>query len=250
MQKFGLIGYPLGHSFSAGYFADKFKKLGISDCRYDNYPIEKIELLPLVLEENQELKGLNVTIPYKEKIIPYLTELHPDAKGIGAVNTVKVIRSEGKIILKGFNTDAFGFEQSLLPALKKQHTKALILGTGGAAKAVEWVLTKLGIQPTYVSRTPKNDDMLSYDALSPELYKEFSIIVNSSPVGMHPNSDVCPSLNYDCINESHILFDLIYNPLKTLFLKKGEENGAVIINGLRMLELQADKAWGIWNSED
>lgn len=248
MRKLGLIGYPLGHSFSAGYFADKFKELKIDDCRYDNYPLENIDLFPSLLNQNTELIGLNVTIPYKEKIIPFLTELHPDAKGIGAVNTIRISRNGDKVYLKGFNTDSYGFEQSLLPALTSKHKKALILGTGGAAKAAEWILRKLGVEPVYVSRTPKNENILSYQDLSKDIIQAYTVIVNSSPLGMYPNIDNCPDIPYEYLGASHILFDLIYNPSKTLFLQKGEKQGAKIINGLRMLQLQADKAWEIWNS--
>ena len=250
MKKFGLIGYPLGHSFSAGYFAEKFKSLGIDDCTYQNYPIENIELFTALIEENSELKGLNVTIPYKQLVMKYLDELHPDAKGIGAVNTIKVTREEGKVKLKGFNTDAYGFKESLIPFLSVHHTKALILGTGGAAKAVEWVLKILNIEPVYVSRTPNNSGILSYTDLTKEVIVEYTVIINSSPLGMSPKTDLYPDIPYEYLSDKHILFDLIYNPLKTLFLQKGEDKGATIVNGLRMLELQADKAWDIWNSEE
>ena len=249
MRKLGLIGYPLGHSFSAGYFAEKFKKLNITDCRYDNYPIENIDLLTSLLKNETELIGLNVTIPYKEKVIPYLTELHPYAKGIGAVNTIKINRLGEGVKLVGFNTDSYGFRQSLLPALKSSHKKALILGTGGAAKAVEWVLHDLNLETVYVSRFPKNDKILSYTDLTANVIKEYTVIVNSSPLGMYPNTGACPAIPYEHIGVSHILYDLIYNPLKTLFLQYGEQQGATIINGLRMLQLQADKAWEIWNSQ-
>ena len=250
MKKYGLIGYPLGHSFSKGYFADKFKKEHIKNCSYNNYPLENIELLGNLIQEEQELYGLNVTIPYKQQVIPFLDQLDCVAEKIGAVNCIKINRNAAKeVILKGFNTDSYGFEVPLLEVLLPHHDKALILGTGGASKAVAYVLEKHHIAFRYVSRKPKSAGIFSYADITEEIINEYSIIVNTSPSGMYPDVDTCPDLPYDAITDRHILYDLVYNPEKTLFLQKGEEKKAVLINGLPMLYLQAEKSWDIWNAE-
>ena len=246
MKTYGLIGFPLSHSFSAGYFKEKFEKEGIEDCEYKNFEISSIELLTPTLLNHPFLCGFNVTIPYKEQIIPYLTSIDPAAKEIGAVNTVKVIRNHGKIELHGYNTDAFGFKETLKPLLQSHHNKALILGTGGAAKAVEYVLKNIGLDVLYVSRNPSNGEV-AYSDLNDIALQNFPLIVNSTPLGMYPKVDVCPEIPYEFLNSSNLLYDLIYNPNETLFLKKGREKGALTQNGLAMLKLQAEKAWEIFN---
>lgn len=247
MRKFGLIGYPLGHSFSKGYFTDKFRKENITEAEYNNYPIENIELFPSLIESEKELVGLNVTIPYKEKVIDYLDELDEVALTIGAVNTIKVTREGGKAFLKGFNTDYFGFEESLKPLLKPIHKKALILGTGGASKAVAFVMERLGIEYKYVSRNPVGNHILSYKNINEQTVLQYLVIINTSPLGMAPNTDASPEIPYNKLTKDHILYDLIYNPEITLFLEKGKKAGSQILNGMQMLHLQAEKAWQIWN---
>lgn len=248
MKKLGLIGYPLGHSFSKGYFAKKFRELGIDDFTYDNYPIESMELLPELIVKEPDLIGLNVTIPYKQVVMDYLDEIDDAALQIGAVNTLKISRSESGsgYKLKGFNTDAYGFEKPLLEKAQTLPKSALILGTGGASKAVSWVLKKHGIHVVHVSRNPKNTGDISYDQLSENIINDYKIIVNCSPVGMHPNNDSVPDIPYNGIGSEHILYDLIYNPEETMFLKYGKNKKATTLNGLPMLFYQADKAWEIW----
>lgn len=249
IKKLGLIGYPLTHSFSAKYFAEKFKNEGISGYTYENFEIPRIEDFPNVIKNNPEILGLNVTIPYKEQIIPFLDELDDEAKEIGAVNTIKVIRSvDGSVKLKGYNTDIYGFRETLKPLLKMNHYKALILGTGGAAKAVEYVLKKIGLSVLYVSRNPESENERSYKELNEFAVKDFPVIVNSTPLGMHPKVDACPDIPYEFLTENNLLYDLIYNPAETLFMKKGAEKGAITQNGLGMLKLQAEKAWLIWTT--
>lgn len=247
IKKLGLIGYPLTHSFSAKYFADKFEREGIKGFSYENFEIPKIEDFPNILKNNPDIVGFNVTIPYKEQIIPCLDELDKEAEEIGAVNTIKVIKTEDGIKLKGYNTDIYGFRETLKPLLKMHHYKALILGTGGAAKAVEYVLKKIGLSVLYISRNPKSENERSYEDLNQFAVEDFPVIVNSTPIGMHPKINNCPSIPYEYLNSNNLLFDLIYNPDQTLFMKKGKEQGAVTQNGLGMLKLQAEKAWEIWN---
>ncbi len=248
IKKLGLIGYPLTHSFSARYFADKFEREGIIGFSYGNFEIPKIEDFPEILKNNPDVIGFNVTIPYKEQIIPYLDELDEEAQEIGAVNTIKVLRTESGIKLKGYNTDIYGFRETLKPLLKMHHYKALILGTGGAAKAVEYVLRKIGLSVLYISRNPKSESERSYEDLNQFAVQDFPVIVNSTPIGMHPQIDNCPSIPYEHLNSNNLLYDLIYNPDQTLFMKKGAEQGAITQNGLGMLKLQAEKAWEIWNT--
>lgn len=247
-KQLGLIGFPLTHSFSAKYFAEKFEKESISGFTYENFEIPQIQDFPAVIMNNPNLVGLNVTIPYKEQIIPFLDELDEEAKEIGAVNTIKIIRVDGKVHLKGYNTDIYGFRETLKPLLKMNHYKALILGTGGAAKAVEYVLKKIGLSVFYVSRSPKSDRQKSYEELNEFAVNDYPVIVNSTPLGMHPNVDACPPIPYEYLTEDNLLYDLIYNPAETMFMKKGAEKGANTQNGLGMLKLQAEKAWEIWNS--
>ncbi|SEB75774.1 shikimate dehydrogenase [Tenacibaculum sp. MAR_2009_124] len=241
---FALIGKDISYSFSRGYFADKFSNLKLDDHNYVNFDLQSLkELTNRILENKEILKGMNVTIPYKLEIFDFLDKVDPQAKKIGAVNTIR-IEKNGRLI--GFNTDVFGFQKSLEPLLKKHHKHALILGTGGASKAVAYALEILKIEFSFVSRN-KNGDFLTYDELNTELLSKYFLIVNCTPLGTHPNIERAPKIPYSCINEKHLLYDLIYNPSETTFLKKGKEQGAAIKNGLEMLELQAEKAWEIWN---
>lgn len=242
MKKFGLIGYPLTHSFSEKYFKEKFDKENIIDSTYQNFPLENIDQFPSLIKEHDNLLGLNVTIPYKELIIPFLDQIDAVAHEIGAVNTIKM--SNGKTI--GYNSDAYGFMQSIMKILKPIHSSALILGTGGSSKAVAYAFKKMGIEYDFVSRNPDGKE-LRYEDLHEDVLRHYKIVVNCTPLGMFPNVDECPPLNFDFITHSHLLFDLIYNPEETLFLKNGKEKGATIKNGLEMLELQAERSWEIWN---
>lgn len=245
MKLYGLIGYPLSHSFSQKYFAGKFERENIVGCEYRNFPIESIELLKFMLEENPSLQGLNVTIPYKEKIMECLDEIDETAAKTGAVNCIKI--EDGK--LKGFNTDTFGFEMSIKPFLENKYERALILGTGGASKAVAFVLKKWNIPFHYATRTPSAPNHLAYTELNSGNIHHFPLIINSTPLGTFPNVDEAPELPYEALSEKHFLYDLVYNPAETLFLKKGKQRGAHTMNGLKMLELQAENAWHIWSSE-
>lgn len=247
MDIYGLIGHPLGHSFSKKFFNEKFKNESI-DAEYRNFDIDSIASFSAIIEEEQTLKGLNVTIPYKEQIIPYLDELSEEAQAIGAVNVIKISRQDGKVSLKGYNSDVIGFTDSIRPLLNDTHRKALILGTGGASKAIRYGLKKLGIDTTFVSRTPKHG-MLTYSDLSEEIMKEYTVIVNCSPVGMFPHTDECPDLPYHYMGSGHILYDLVYNPEETLFMRLGREHGAITKNGLEMLILQALASWKFWNED-
>ncbi len=246
MNKIGLIGFPLSHSFSATYFKAKFDKENISDWEYNNYPIENIDLLPELLNKTENLKGLNVTIPYKEQVLKYLDEIDAEAKEIGAVNTLKITKKENKTHIKGFNTDIYGFEKSIKPLLEFHHKNALILGTGGASKAVAYVFKKLGIKYKFVSRTPKNKQTISYESITEKNIKDYRIIVNTTPLGTFPNVLEFPKLPYFGLTKLHVLFDLVYNPSQTRFLEFGKQYGAVTKNGYEMLELQAEKAWDIF----
>jgi len=249
MRTFGLIGYPLSHSFSASYFSEKFKRENINDAQYLNFPIDNINLLKDIFNQNQELCGLNVTIPYKEKVIDYLNELSSEASAIGAVNTIKIKRTNNQKYLIGYNTDEYGFRHTLIPHLKEFHNKAIILGTGGASKAVVYVLKSLNIDYLIVSRTPRESNQIGYKDIDKNLIENHKIIINTTPLGMYPNINSCPDIPYEYLTDKHILYDLIYNPEKTLFLMKGEERGSLVINGHMMLILQAEKAWQIWNED-
>lgn len=244
MKQFGLIGFPLGHSFSKKFFTEKFKKENINAC-YDLFELKNITDFS-ALTNTVDFSGLNVTIPYKEKVIKYLDELDEMAAEIGAVNVIKFIKYEKRVILKGYNSDAIGFENSLKPFLKPIHKKALILGTGGASKAIDYVLKKKGIITTFVSRTAHRNG-LTYNQLTEDVLEENLIIVNASPVGTFPHSEEYPEIPYQFLTENHFLYDLVYNPVETLFLKKGREEGAQGINGEKMLIGQAMAAWEIWN---
>lgn len=242
MRKFGLIGYPLGHSFSGKYFREKFQRESVTDCLYSNYELPDISALPDVLKD-PELEGLNVTIPYKEAVIPFL---HKKDFVVGAIGACNCIRIE-KGILFGYNTDVIGFEGSLSEKLKKSDKRALILGTGGSSKAVAWVLNKMGIEFKMVSRKKiVAGNQVSYEDLDRETIESHSLIINSTPLGMTPNIAGCPPIPYAWIGPSHYLFDLVYNPLKTIFLEKGEAAGARIKNGADMLAIQAEASWAIW----
>jgi shikimate dehydrogenase len=242
MRLFGLIGYPLFQSFSKKFFSEKFEREGLTDCRYESFSIPSISELTKILKENPSLCGLNVTIPYKEQVLSFLHEKSALVKKINACNCIKI--ENGK--LTGHNTDAPAFEQSLKEKLQTHHTKALILGTGGAAKAVEFSLRQLKISYKYVSRKPSAKNF-SYEQLTDDLMQEYTLIINTTPLGMHPNVVEAPPIPYHALNSKHYLFDLVYNPAKTLFLQKGEEQGAAIKNGYEMLVLQAEESWRIWN---
>jgi shikimate dehydrogenase len=248
MRLFGLIGFPLGHSFSSGYFAKKFERENITNTDYVNFPIETIEELPEVLMRNRDLTGLNVTIPYKEQVIPFLSELDEEAEKIGAVNTIKILRDPDntRIHTKGYNTDVYGFSVSLKEILHKEVKKALVLGTGGASKAILFSLESMGISISVVSRNP-GEGQLSYNDLDEKIISEHLLIVNTSPVGTYPEVNRAPDIPYEFLGSSHILHDLVYNPEETLFMKKGKERGARVKNGYQMLVEQAEKSWEIWN---
>lgn len=246
MKTYGLIGHPLGHSFSQKYFTQKFADEKMA-ARYLNFPIPSISEFEGLLAHHSYIAGLNVTIPYKQQVIPFLDELDEEAAHIGAVNVIKIDWKNKKRTLKGYNSDVIGFTQSLQPLLKPWHTKALILGTGGASKAVARGLQKCGISYLFVSRTPKNVKQISYNALTPDILSEYKIIVNTSPLGTFPNVDQCPDINYEALTNQHLVYDLVYNPEQTLFIKKASKNGAVVKNGMEMLHLQAEEAWRIWN---
>jgi len=261
MRTFGLIGFPLTHSFSSQYFSEKFESEKISDAEYKHFPLKTIDELPSLIESTPQLKGLNVTIPYKEAVIPFLDELDGEAEAIGAVNTIKISRQSAvgsrQTHLKGFNTDVYGFRESLKPLLQAHHKKALVLGTGGGAKAVGYVLKQLGIECVFVSRTaPPRPSLwrggrgvgLFYNDLNEDTLNTHYLIINATPLGMHPNTETHPNIPYEHLTERHLLYDLVYNPGETTFLKLGRQRGAVTKNGLEMLRLQAEKSWEIWNA--
>ncbi len=247
IRGYGLIGYPLTHSFSKQYFTRKFARESLFGCYYENFPIESIDQLPDLINRHPDLEGLNVTIPYKEKIIALLDNLDEESRAIGAVNTLKILRSRETYYLNGYNTDAYGFMTSIKPVLKSHYRNALILGTGGASKAVAFALEKLNISITFVSRHPRQQNQISYPELSGGMLSDYQIIVNTSPLGMYPDTGAFPDIPYQDLSPQHILYDLIYNPEETLFLRKGKSMGAAVMNGLEMLHFQAEKAWEIWN---
>lgn len=240
--KFGLLGKNIDYSFSKSYFASKFKNEGLAHS-YQNFDIATIEAFTSVIKNTSNLKGLNVTIPYKEMVIPYLDTLDKRAKTIGAVNTIKITK-KGK--LKGYNTDYYGFKKSIQPYLKPHHKKALILGTGGASKAIAYALQQLDIDFEYVSRQQKKGIKFSYKTLTEADISNYTIIINCTPIGTFPNIEAAPNLPYNAITKNHLLYDLVYNPIETTFLKHGKSKGATTLNGLKMLELQAEKSWRIW----
>lgn len=242
---YGLIGFPLIHSFSQNYFNQKFEAEGIK-ARYLNFELPDIGDFMEVVSEYPTLAGLNVTIPYKEQVIPYLNELDEDAAKIGAVNVIKIIRNKGSLKFKGYNSDIIGFTDSISPLLNERRKKALVLGTGGASKAVVRALENLGITATLVSRSAR-EGVITYEDLTPEVMAENLIIVNTTPLGMYPHVEECPDIPYDCLTKEHLCYDLLYNPDVTMFMRKAEEYGAETKNGLEMLLLQAFAAWNIWN---
>jgi shikimate dehydrogenase len=243
MKQYGLIGYPLGHSFSKNYFEEKFAKEHLQDCTFELFPIEKIETFIEIIATQKNLQGLAVTIPHKEAVMPLLTEISDAAKAIGAVNCIKII--DGKTI--GYNTDVIGFEKSLLPLLQTHRNKALVLGTGGASKAVQYVLKKLSIPFLLVSRN-KTNNTITYENISAKIIQTHTLIINTTPLGMTPNEEGFADIPYHLLTSKHLLYDLIYKPEKTLFLQKGEEQGCVIKNGFEMLILQAEENWEIWTA--
>lgn len=263
MKHYGLIGYPLTHSFSKKYFTEKFKNEKIEDHAYELYEINNLSDFPELLRANPKLCGLNVTIPHKIGVMFYLDWVHPDAKEVDAVNCIRITAEspvaaafsgevgikDHEFRLEGYNTDVYGFEMSLKPLLKHQHTQALVLGTGGASRAIKYVLNKLNIYTQFVSREAEGN-RISYADLTPELLSKYKLIINTTPLGTSPNVDQCPDIPYEAITHEHLLYDLIYNPEETLFLQKGRERGAATKNGYEMLLLQAEKSWEIWNTKE
>jgi shikimate dehydrogenase len=243
MRKFGLIGYPLSHSFSQQYFTDKFRLEGIKDCQYENFSIPSIDDFKRIITQNPDLEGLNVTIPYKQLIIPLLDH-YRHTLALPACNCIKVRQGQ----TTGYNTDVTGFEKSLSSHIQPRHQTALILGNGGSAQAVQYVLRKLGIYFKIVSRKRAQGAELIYEDLGEQIINEYLLIINTTPIGMYPNTTACPPIPYQYLSSSHLLFDLIYNPRKSLFLQRGEDRGAQIVNGWDMLHFQAEESWRIWNS--
>lgn len=244
MDKYGIIGYPLGHSFSRTFFSEKFQREHI-EAEYVNFEVPSADALTDIVRLNPNLRGLNVTLPHKEAVIPLLDELSDEAREIGAVNVIRV--REGR--LKGFNSDIIGFMDSIRPLLQPWHKRALVLGTGGASRAIRVGLERLGLSWTYVSRTPAQG-RLTYADLTPQVMQDYQVVVNCSPVGMYPRVDACPDIPYHLLTPQHLLYDLVYNPLETLFLKRGAEQGATVKNGLEMLHRQAVASWEFWNGRE
>ncbi len=249
MRKFGLIGYPLGHSFSKKYFTDKFIREHISDSSYENYPLKDIGEVTELLASDSELCGLNITIPYKSAIIKFLDTITPEAEEIGAVNVLKIRRPGGQIRLSGYNSDVTGIRDTLGPFINENTKNALVLGTGGSSRAVCYVLKKFGLNVDQVSRK-QTPGVLAYSDIDSDLIQRTQLIVNTTPLGMFPDIDEKPDLDYGSLNKNHILFDLVYNPELTSFLKRGAEKGCAIISGIRMLHSQAEKSWEIWNDDN
>lgn len=243
MRKFGLIGLPLTHSFSKQFFTEKFEKEQITDCQYENYPLEKIEDLPALLAANRDIVGLNVTIPYKREIMPFLTDVAPAVKKTGACNCIRI---DGKKRV-GYNTDVIGFHLSLMPHLRVQHQRALILGTGGASAAVEFVLEQIAMPYILVSRNPGTNS-IGYDQLNEDLMESHTLIVNTTPLGTFPAVETYPPIPYEYVTDQHFLYDMVYNPAETIFLQRGKEKGATVLNGMDMLIGQANASWDIWKS--
>lgn len=245
MKLFGLIGYPLGHSFSKDYFTEKFRKEGLTDCMFESFAIPSIAAFKSLIEKNPSLVGLGVTIPYKQQVLQFIDELSDEVKAIGATNSIKIC--DGK--LTAYNTDITGFEESFVKLLQPHQNRALILGTGGASKAVQYVFKKLRIEFLMVTRTSNEiENHITYEQLDEKIMSDCSIVANCSPVGMYPNDNQAPDIPYQFLTPRHYLYDLVYKPEKTLFLQKGEEAGAIIQNGYEMLLIQAEASWKIWNS--
>lgn len=248
MKTFGLLGYPLGHSFSKQYFAEKFERENLKDYEYVNFELDAIDRFPEIFDYKHEVYGLNCTIPYKQQVMQYLDDIDDEAFEVGAVNTIKFIREEsGRIELIGYNTDIIGFENSLMPMLNEKHKKALILGTGGASMAIKHVLKKNNIDFISASIEELQENEISYDDINADVIKESLLIVNATPLGTYPRVDACPSIPYDALTGDHVLFDLVYNPEITKFMSRGLEHGASVKNGLEMLHGQAEASWEIWN---
>lgn len=246
MNLYGLIGYPLGHSFSKQYFTDKFAKEGIADCVFEAFPIPSIDEFSALLQNNPNLKGLSVTIPYKEQVLQFADEQTDEVRAIGATNSIKI--RNGKLV--AHNTDIVGFQQSFTKLLQPHHTKALVLGTGGASKAVQYVLKKLAIEFLVVTRNKEGKTQsITYNEIDKAMMNAYAVIINCSPVGMYPNENVAPAIPYELITTEHYLYDLVYKPAETMFLKNGKERGALVQNGYEMLLIQAEESWRIWNSE-
>jgi len=243
LRQFGLLGKNISYSFSKKYFTDKFALENLAECSYENFDIQTIEEFPSIIANNSGLIGLNVTIPYKESVITYLDKLSKNASQIGAVNVIRVTKKGN---LKGYNSDYYGFIKSLKPLLQPHHKKALILGTGGASKAISFALDKLGIPFTFVTREEK-EGMINYNRINATTFDNYHIIINCTPVGTSPNTKEFPPIPYNFFTSNHLAFDLIYNPEETQFLKKAKKKGAITKNGLEMLVFQAEKAWEIWN---
>ncbi len=248
MDTYGLIGYPLGHSFSKDYFNEKFRNEGI-DAEYLNFEIPAIENLAEVIDSHPDLRGINVTLPYKEKVISYLDYISPEARAIGAVNVVRVLHKGKAVNLRGYNSDVTGFTKSIEPLIDSHHKRALILGTGGASKAIDYGLRSLGLETVFVSRF-KRPGTIQYEEITADVIHEYNVIVNCTPVGMYPKVEECPNLPYEAMDSHTLLYDLIYNPDETLFMKRGLAQGATVKNGLEMLLLQAFASWQIWNGEE
>ena len=246
MNNYGLIGKSLSHSFSKSYFEKRFKEKHLEEHYYHNFDIESLEDFKHIIQSTPNLKGLNVTMPYKESILPFLDQLSPEAEEIKAVNCIKILNSK----LIGFNTDVYGFAQSIKPFLDVNHQRALVLGTGGASKAVAYTLKKIGVEVYYITSSgKKNDNSFFYHEINDRVMEAFKLIVNTTPLGMHPEENTCPNLPYDLFTEQHLAYDLIYNPSETLFLQKAKQKNAMVVNGLSMLQLQAEKSWEIWNEK-
>lgn len=249
MKRYGLIGYPLGHSFSPAYFAEKFRREALSDVIYEAFPLEQISGFKVLTETHTDLAGLNVTIPYKKAIIPYLHELSAEAEAAAAVNTIRFMRNGNTLRLKGYNTDITGFSQTIAPHIDSYHHTALIFGTGGAASAVAFVLQKMGIDYYFISRTQEDRTrrILPYSYLKPEHIRSIKLLINTTPLGQYPHTESCVPIAYEMLDHMHVLYDLVYNPEMTLFLQKGKEAGATTISGTAMLKAQAEASWKIWN---
>lgn len=249
MRRFGLIGYPLAHSFSEKYFADKFKREKITGCSYENFPIRSLDEFPDLIRKNPDLFGLNVTIPYKSDILKYVNIADDVVDQIGAANVLKIKRENGKTYISAHNSDVAGIKESLIPCLRGKNHRALILGTGGSSKAVAWTIRRIGCEAIQVSRVARRG-VLSYSDITPELLGGINLIVNATPLGMFPDIDSKPEIDYSLLTGKHILFDLVYNPEITAFLKMGKERGCKIITGMKMLRSQAERSWEIWNDEN
>jgi shikimate dehydrogenase len=247
MHLYGLIGYPLEHSFSKSYFEEKFKKEWIEGCRYELFPLQAADQVTDLILQNPDLMGLNVTVPHKQGVLNHLDRIDGEAYEVGAVNTIKIYRGKLSYSLKGFNTDIIAFERSIKPLIESQHKKALILGSGGSARAVSYELEKMGIDNWFVSRKP-SEKAITYEYLDQQWISECKLIINTTPLGMYPQTEYKPSIFYECLTEEHLLYDLIYNPSKTAFLEEGQQAGATIKNGLEMLNIQAEESWAIWNN--